>query len=159
MKVYYKNLIKSYSGNFDDLIYCYNPRLKCYYARSHSPRRKTAQNQLYADIAKNMKRLSPSPEYRQDLTNYVNAYNSKKEYREHPLNNWYNAFTKLMWNMAKTYSLNGIPLTENSTLINLTTLTREDIIEYNLPCRTVKQAIEAGLLPVVPGYEFYNNEI
>jgi len=69
-----------------------------------------------------------------------------KEYREHPLNNWYNAFTKLMWNMAKTYSLNGIPLTENSTLINLTTLTREDIIENNLSCRTVKQAIEAGLL-------------
>ena len=61
--------------------------------------------------------------------------------------------------MAKNYSLNGIPLTENSTLIDLTTLTREDIIENNLSCRTVKQAIEAGLLPEVPGYEFYNNEI
>jgi len=159
MKVYYKNLIKAYSGNFDDLIYCYNPRLQCYYARHYSRRRQTAQNQLYTDIAKNMKRLSPSPEYRQDLTNYVNAYNSKKEYREHPLNNWYNAFTKLMWKMSKTYALNGTPLTDNSIPIDLSTLTREDIIENNLPCRTVKQAIEAGLLPVVPGYEFYNNEI
>ena len=159
MKVYYKNLIKSYSGNFDDLIYCYNPRLKCYYARHYSRRRQTAQNQLYTDIAKNMKRLSPSPEYRQDLTNYVNAYNTMKEYREHPLNNWYNAFTKLMWKMSKTYALNGTPLTDNSIPIDLSTLTREDIIENNLPCRTVKQAIEAELLPVVPGYEFYNNEI
>ena len=159
MKVYYKNLIKAYSGEFDDLIYCYNPRLQCYYARHYSRRRQTAQNQLYANIAKNMKRLSPSPEYRQDLTNYVNAYNSKKEYREHPFNNWYNAFTKLMWKMSKTYALNGTPLTDNSIPIDLSTLTREDIIENNLPCRTVKQAIEAELLPVVPGYEFYNNEI
>jgi len=64
-----------------------------------------------------------------------------------------------MWKMSKTYALNGTPLTDNSIPIDLSTLTREDIIENNLPCRTVKQAIEAELLPVVPGYEFYNNEI
>ncbi|MDD3632561.1 MAG: hypothetical protein RBR57_00870 [Candidatus Syntrophosphaera sp.] len=56
-----------------------------------------------------------------------------RKYRDHSLNNWYNTFTKLMWNMAKTYSLNGSPFTENSIPIDLFTLTREDIIENNLP--------------------------
>jgi len=35
----------------------------------------------------------------------------------------------------------------------------QDIIENNLPCRTVKQAIEAGLLPEFSGYEYYINEL
>ena len=55
MKVYYKNLIKAYSSEYYDLIYCYNPCLKYYYARFYSFRRQTPLNQLYTNIAKKYK--------------------------------------------------------------------------------------------------------
>ena len=55
MKVYYKNLIKAYSSEYYDLIYCYNPCLKYYYARFYSFLRQTPLKQLYTNIAKKYK--------------------------------------------------------------------------------------------------------
>ena len=37
--------------------------------------------------------------------------------------------------------------------IELEAITREQIEANNLPCRSVKRAVEAGLLPRVGGYE------
>lgn len=43
--------------------------------------------------------------------------------------------------------------------INLVTLTREQIEIGDLPCRTVKQAVEAGFIPVVRDYEWLTHEL
>jgi len=37
--------------------------------------------------------------------------------------------------------------------VDLATLTRDDIFTLDLPCISVKRAVEAGLLPRVKGYE------
>jgi len=39
------------------------------------------------------------------------------------------------------------------------TITREQIFSQNLPCKTLKDAIDAGLLPRVNGYERWQAEI
>jgi hypothetical protein len=43
--------------------------------------------------------------------------------------------------------------------VDLRTISRETIYQNDLPCKSVKQAVEAGLLPVVKGYERMNAEI
>ncbi|NLM90621.1 MAG: hypothetical protein GX179_05475, partial [Candidatus Cloacimonetes bacterium] len=37
--------------------------------------------------------------------------------------------------------------------IDLKTLTRQQIFADNLPCKSIKSAVEAGILPPVNGYE------
>jgi len=37
--------------------------------------------------------------------------------------------------------------------IDLKTITRQQIYQENLPCISVKNAVEAGILPPVKGYE------
>jgi hypothetical protein len=43
--------------------------------------------------------------------------------------------------------------------VNLKTITREQIVEQNLPCRSVKTAVEDNLLPQIPGYQYLDREI
>jgi len=47
----------------------------------------------------------------------------------------------------------------NPETVNLASITREQIAEQNLPCCTLAQAIQAGLLPAVRGYERYSAEM
>jgi hypothetical protein len=43
--------------------------------------------------------------------------------------------------------------------LNFKTLTREEVLERQLPCRTIAAAVEAGYLEKVPGYENLINTI
>jgi hypothetical protein len=43
--------------------------------------------------------------------------------------------------------------------VDLKTITREQIASQNLPCRTLRDAIEAGLLPMVEGYQRWDKQI
>jgi len=72
---------------------------------------------------------------------YVDIYNSMIRNLEKPLLNWYNAYTKMMWAMARDLGL------------DLATLTRDEIEPQGLPCRRVKDAVQAGYLPRVKGFE------
>jgi hypothetical protein len=55
---------------------------------------------------------------------------------------------KLMFSMAKT-----IPE------IDLSTITKQEIYDFELPCLSVNRAVDAGLLPEVKGYKRFNNLI
>jgi len=87
-----------------------------------------------AAISRNLKAQNPAPEFVNDLKIYAALY------RDAPLNGQ-NVYIKLMYALARTYD------------VDLSTLTREQITEQELPCATVNQAVEAGLLPPVQGYE------
>lgn len=43
--------------------------------------------------------------------------------------------------------------------IDFNTLTREDVLERDLPCRTVAAAVEAGYLEEVRGYEKLDSKL
>ena len=43
--------------------------------------------------------------------------------------------------------------------VDLKTITKEQILEQQLPCLSVKTAVEDGLLTKVPGYQYLDKEI
>lgn len=141
MKVWFKNMILSYSGKCDGLVYYYNEKLGRMMSRRHVIPRPTENNTRFSSIAANLKALNISEGYKQDLRDYTIRYSTLKQFKTQPCLNWYSVFTILMWEMSKTLG------------IDLATITREQIETQNLPCRTVKQAVEADLIPAVNGYE------
>jgi len=61
---------------------------------------------------------------------------------EYSFHSWVNLYMTLMSRLAKAYPA-----------IDLKTLTRNDIIANDLPCKSVSAAVQAGLLSPVPGWE------
>lgn len=149
MKVFFKNMVMAYRGKCDGLVYYYNPRLNRMVARAHVKRRRTAQNDLFKAVSAQLKALAPAEGFKRDLATYVELYNRKAANFRHPLNNWYNAYTRMMWALAKKDPAN----------IDLTTISRESIYEQGLQCISVKRAVEAGLLEAVKGWEGLAGEI
>ncbi|MDI9525161.1 MAG: hypothetical protein QM218_06660, partial [Candidatus Cloacimonadota bacterium] len=64
------------------------------------------------------------------------------------LSTWPNVYMKLMRALKGQYPE-----------LDFKTLTREEVLERQLPCRTIAAAVEAGYLEKVPGYENLINTI
>jgi hypothetical protein len=147
MKVFFKNNIMAYSGKCDGLVYYYNSKLGRMMSRKWVTPKTSSQNILFSRISANLKALNLSEGYKRDLRDYTIRYSTLKEFRTKPCLNWHSVFTKIMWAMKDALGL------------DLTAITREQIETDNLPCRTVKQAVEAGLLPTVRIYDRLDNPI
>jgi hypothetical protein len=93
------------------------------------------QNSKTGAITANLFNINPSEGYKQDLREYIRLYNATPMGEEKPLRTWNNLYLKLMYAMAKA-----------DPTVDLRTLTREEIYTRDLPCITVKLAVEAGLL-------------
>ena len=105
------------------------------------------KNLEYAAIAKQIKDINPSEGYRNDFRNYLNLLRDRDDSVRVP--SWYSLFVKMMWAMQAKYP----------EQVNLKTITKAQILEQQLPCLSVKTAVEDGLLTKVPGYQYLNKEI
>jgi hypothetical protein len=139
MQVILKNILKAYSGKCDGLIYYYHAGLGRLLCRRHTIPRPSESNARFTRIAANLKALNPSPEYCTDLKYYAALIS-----RPGAQLNWRNVFMRLMYAVAREYGA------------NLETLTRADIYAQDLPCKSVKAAIDERLLTPVTGYERLN---
>ncbi|MDD4309732.1 MAG: hypothetical protein PHO32_05085 [Candidatus Cloacimonetes bacterium] len=139
MEVVFKNLLHAYSGKCDGLVYYYNRRLNKVIARRLPVTKPHKGNATLSAISANLKALNPSPDYITDLKLYTELFRMKES--SICFYSWSNVFRKLMFGMAKKYQ------------IDLATLTRAEIVADNLPCISVKAAVEDGLLGEVHGYE------
>ena len=145
MRAYFKNMLQAYRGTCDGLVYYYNPRLQRIIVRPHVKPRPSVQTRRFAAIATNLKRIAPSEAFIRDMTVYTDIYNRRQGSKRRPepiLSNWYNAFMKMMY-----------ALQASDPTVDLEFIERANIENLNLPCRSVKRAVEAGLLEAVPGYE------
>ncbi len=106
------------------------------------------QNAKTGAITANLFRINPSEGYKQDLRDYIRLYNSSPWGEDKPFHSWNNLYLRLMHAMAKA-----------DPTIDLRTLTREDIYARDLPCISVKRAVEAGLLKTLRGCELYTSEL
>lgn len=145
MQATLKNIMLAYSGKCDGLVFYYNPRLDRMLVRSLPEFKPTENNRRLARIAANLKALGLSENFRLDLITYTELY--RHEQRDTNCSGWYCLFNKLMWALAKQLG------------IDLEALTRQQIMAQNLPCRSVKSAVNAGLLPPVTGYERLDSHI
>jgi hypothetical protein len=139
MKAYFKSICPGFSGRVDGLIFYRDPHctqtlVRRQFAFKNHPGQapfRAAQINIYA--------LNPSALYRSQLSQYARLYDAQSQQGDRGLRSWTNAYNKMMWAMHKSRG------------VDLATLSREDI--PFLPCRTVKDAITAELLPVVRGYQ------
>lgn len=147
MKVQFKHLIAGYTGKADGMVIYYNRALNRVLIRRQPKVKRGAHHDRFKAISQNIFGLAPSLQYREDLMRYAHELHKLKAYRYDGVVVWNNLYSRIMFNLAKKY-----PET-----IDLATLTRAEIEADNLPCRSVRQAVEADLIPYVRGYESMTN--
>ena len=143
MKATRANLLGEFTGKLDGLIYYRSRHTGKLYVRKCFSFQNHPRHAPYAAIQSNIFKVKPSPGYINDLKHYLLLYNLLPIADYKPLNSWNNLYVKLMFAMQKA----------DPAGIDLAVITREEIIQRNLPCRTVKAAIDAGLIVPVSGYE------
>jgi len=148
MKATRANLLGEFTGKLDGLIYYRSRHNGKLYVRRQWKFKHHPSHAPFAARMQNLKALAPSAGYLRDLKDYLPLYNRLPDNAGKELNCWNNLYVKLMFALE-----NAFPDT-----VNLATLTREQIQVQNLPCRTVKTAVEAGLLPLVKGYGRFEHE-
>ncbi len=141
MKVRFKNLIGGYTGQADDSVIYFHPGLNRYIIRRKANPVLNAGNNRFGAICKRISQLPLSPAYVEDFKVYHRLFNRVPPNRERQLPAWNNLWRKMMWNMQRIYG------------IELSSISYADITQNQLPCRSVKAAVEAGLLPKVNGWE------
>ena len=149
MKATFKHLIQGYTGKADQLCFYYNRYLNRVIIRRIPKVKLTQQHTDFALVSKQLKRLNLSQGYKDDFRVYTDLYIRLRANQLNPGCSWYGLFIKLMYAMQKA-------LPEQ---VDLKTITRAQIESENLPCISVKAAIEAGLLSVVRNYEKLTNPI
>jgi len=146
MKVKLKNPLKKYSGKAEGLIYYYHSGMNSTLARKIPVMPHQPINDHYRKISKALKAINPSPEYRQNFKEYLALLKADDD--EITMISWHNLYVQMMWKLKAKFPA-----------LNLEKITRQQIISENLPCRTLKTAVEAKLLPMVGGYKQFTAEI
>lgn len=147
MKVNPKYRAFAWSGKLEGMIYYQDGRSGQMLARRAFKHKNHPAQGRFAQIVKQIYGLQPSQAYRRDLQRYCTLYQASSAHKAGPgLGSWSAAYSKLMWELQNRYPQS----------VNLTSITREQIYTELLPCRSVKDAVEAGLLPIVPGWESWD---
>lgn len=148
MKVTFDGLINAYSGKYKAVVYCRSVKFGTSWARINTYPTITEHHVKQGSKTAAIYAVQPSDGYKEDLKDYIYRYNSLSNKKIKPIRTWANLYMKLMFDLA---------LRDPS--IDLATITREYIYEHDLPCITLKKAIEAGLLIKVSNWQKYTNEI
>jgi hypothetical protein len=137
MKVFFKHMVSGYVGSADDMIYYYDPRVGRILARRNPHTKATEKNHAFGRTVQNLMDLKPSRFYIDDLLSYAErSYAAGMFNGMRPV--WTNLYMKIMFAMAR-----------QDPHIDLLTLPRAEIVNQDLPCRSVARAVAAGLLPEV----------
>jgi len=147
MKAKAKFGLTGYTGNVDDMIFYTLPNSDVLIGRRRPAHFKpSAHHKDYKSIAQNLKKIAPSEAYKSDFKVYTSLYKELPDAKK-SVSGWYNLYITMLWTMQK------------AGMVNLKTLTRQQIYDDNLPCKTVKAAVMAGLLPPVLNYQALDNGI
>jgi hypothetical protein len=139
MKTKFKHFVRGFYGKFksEGLVYCkYNSGALCF-ARKYPAYTESEQNKKIGIISKNLKELyvSISAEYKLDLKIYSKLMVNYMNLEEKIPASSYAIYTKMMWKLKKRFPE-----------IDLTTITREEIMKQEYPVKSVVEAMEFGLL-------------
>ena len=148
MKVAFKYGIGGFTGKVDGNSIYFHREARRFVVRRIGRFTEKPQNGSFRQVQKNLWHIHPSEAYKDDLRAYAAAF--RKIPRPHKPNyiTWSNVWQALMFELQRL-----VPG------VDLSTLTRQEIYDNNLPCKTVRQAVEAKLLLAVDGYELLTNEI
>ncbi len=142
MKAKVKLALPGYAGNMDDMVIYYNSTLNCLIARKKVIPKFTPNNQDLQDIFAFGRKIGLSDGFKADCKEYIKAYNRKFRRSNRALSSW-----PALWLKMMKAQLARLPE------LNLNTLSREDILAQDLPCKSLATAVKAGLLEKVSGVE------
>lgn len=142
MKAKLKIMLPGFTGNMDDVVIYYNAKLNKYIARRKVIPTFTPDNKIVKEIHAFRRRINVTEAYLDDCREYVRLFNQKFRKQGRAMSTWPNVYMKVMRAMKNQFPE-----------INFNTLTREQVQEYQLPCRTISDAVRAGYLEKVPGFE------
>ncbi len=146
MRVAFKNMNNGYAGKADDSVIYYIRKTNSFYVKKR-PHSYSGENQnKFRDIMRNLGTIKPNFYYKEDFGFYLELYNQLPDQKYGAVMTWCNLYMKVMFTMAKTFPD-----------IDLTTITKQQIYDRELPCLSVNRAVEGGLLPPVKGYARFNN--
>ena len=148
MKAKLKVLLPGFTGNIDDVVVYYNSKLNKYIARKKVKPKFTPDHSLTQEMHAFRRRISVSDDYIEDCREYIRLFNQRFRRQGRAMSTWPNVYMKNMRALKSQYPE-----------LDFETLTREEVIERNLPCKTVAAAVEAGYLEKVPGCEKLSNEL
>ena len=148
MKAKLKVLLPGFTGNMDDVVVYYNSKLNKYIARKKVKPKFTPDHSLTQEMHAFRRRISVSDDYIEDCREYIRLFNQRFRRQGRAMSTWPNVYMKNMRALKSQYPE-----------LDFETLTREEVIERNLPCKTVAAAVEAGYLEKVPGCEKLSNEL
>jgi hypothetical protein len=149
MKVNYMIPVKGLSGKKDLLVYYVDKESGTAYCRDYVIPEETENNRNMADISTNIGLFyhSVSGGYISDLKNYCDRYALMVRRSIGRLNS-NTALIKMLYRLRK-----AVPT------VNLVTITPVDVVAGELPVRTVREAVEYGILPIVSRYEELDHPI
>ena len=148
MKAKLKVLLPGFTGNMDDVVVYYNSKLNKYIARKKVKPKFTPDHSLTQQMHAFRRRISVSEDYIDDCREYIRLFNQKFRRQGRAMSTWPNVYMKIMRALKKQYPE-----------IDFATLTREGVLDQNLPCKSVAAAVEAGYLEKVPGFEKLDMDI
>lgn len=148
MRANLKYGVGTYSGKMDGVVFCHYRREGLVLVRKYKYPTLTENNHKLGGITTNLHSIMPSDGFKNDMRTYLGRYNTLRENEGRYVRSWVNMYLKLMREMAR-----------RDSSIDLLTLTREEIYSRNLPCISIKRAVDAGLLPVVYDYANLDREM
>jgi len=138
MKATIKAMMPGFTGNMDDVVIYYNSRLNCMIARRKVMPKSSPSTAAATTLYAFARRIGLSQAWHDDCRLYISAYNSKYRRHHRAHTSWPSVWFKLMRAQMKA-----------RPDLNFETLTREDVISLQLPCRSITASIEAGYLDTV----------
>ncbi|MDD2228303.1 MAG: hypothetical protein PHY48_02700 [Candidatus Cloacimonetes bacterium] len=141
MKATLKVMLPGFTGNMDDVVIYYNSKLNKYIARRKVIPKFTPDNSIVKEIHAFRRRIKVTEAYLDDCREYIRRFNSKFRKQGRAMSTWPNVFMKVMRATKKEYPE-----------LDFNTLTRDKVLEMQLPCQSINESIEAGYLERVPEY-------
>ncbi len=139
--------VRGMNGKMGKLVYYTLPNCDFTIGRSKPEHfTEAVQHNDYRLVAQNLRNIKPSAEFKNDFKVYATLYKDLPEAQK-SVSSWYNLYISMLWTMQK------------AGMVNLKTLTRQQIYDNDLPCKSVKSAVQAGLLPPVLNYTTLDNGI
>jgi hypothetical protein len=152
VKVKFRHAVKAFQGKFksEGLVYCKYNDGALYRVRKYPCYTASDQNHIIGNAGRNLGKLfkTLSVEYKNDLKTYSALMSNYTDLADKIPANCYANYLRMMWALKKQ-----IPE------IDLSTITKEDILKHEYPVRTVVEAMEAILLPNIEEAQMLTNVI
>ena len=143
MKVHLAKPFNAFSGKMEGLVYYVDKFTGKGYCRDYVVPERTNQNTNIGNTTKNLSVYykSLSVGYVRDLKNYADRLNMMLIGHGTRVNGT-SMNIKMMYLLKK-----ALPV------LDLSTITPQQVVDLELPIRTIREAVESGLIPMVARYE------